>query len=426
MNPEIPATAPVRFDCPACGAVLTVPAAAAGLQGPCPKCWEEIVSPDPALGLPARLPALPPLPPAAEAATVIPALPPASEAPATPEIPPAPPEPTTPVTPAETAASEPAPETPPVLPPDPESPLPPPAAAAPKSGKAGWVLSLLVSSLAFAAVGYHFGKSQRPPEPAPLPPAPAPAAPPEPAAPDPEPVPDPEPLPDPPAPEEPQPPPASGLPSPEAALRAFLEAPDWKTRGARVLSPDEILPAMEKYAAQAGDGPIATTSVTLIGEDGPNQIFKVSTPAIPEGFPVAVSATDEGPMIDWESFIGFHDDHFRKFLEGPVGRSGIFDLLVKPEPEQAGDDTAFFVSYRLSVPMPDRETVAWIGKETVPRARLQAIFDGSGGFDKATVERLAETGIPLVLALEKKKTNDGRDFIEIKDVVAIGWGPPAP
>lgn len=428
MNPEIPATAPVRFDCPACGAVLTVPAAAAGLQGPCPKCWKEIVSPDPALGLPARLPALPPVPPPAE--DLVPAIPapPPDPAPAipAPEIPTIPAEPASSETPTAPTASEPAPEPPAALTPDPESPLTPPAAAAPKSGKAGWVLTLLVFSLAFAAVGYHFGKSQRPPEPAPLSPAPAPAAPPKPAAPDPEPVPEPEPLPDPPAPEDPPKPTASGLPSPEATLRSFLEAPDWKTRGARVLSPDEILPAMEKYAAQAGDGPIATTSVTLIGEDGSNHIFKVSTPAIPEGFPVAVSATEEGPMIDWESFIGFHDDHFRKFLEGPTGRSGIFDLLVKPEPEQAGDNAAYFVSYRLSVPMPGRETVAWIPKETVALARLRAIFDGSGGFDKATVERLAETGIPLVLALEKKLTNDGRDFIEIKDVVAIGWGPPAP
>jgi hypothetical protein len=287
------------------------------------------------------------------------------------------------------------------------------------------VLSLLFFSLAFAAAGYHLGKSQRPPDPATPPPAPAPSpAPVMPPDPTPEPVPDPAPLP--PAPGDSPKPPAPGHPTPEATLRAFLEAPDWKTRGARVLSPDEILPAMEKYAAQAGDGPIATTSVTLIGEDGSNHIFKVSTPAIPEGFPVAVSTTDEGPMIDWESFIGFHDDHFRKFLEGPVGRSGIFDLLVKPEPEQAGDNAAYFVSFRLSVPMPGRETVAWIHKETVPLARLRAIFDGSGGFDKATVERLAETGIPLVLALEKKLTNDGRDFIEIKDVVAIGWGPAAP
>jgi hypothetical protein len=76
--------------------------------------------------------------------------------------------------------------------------------------------------------------------------------------------------------------------------------------------------------------------------------------------------------------------------------------------------------------MPGRETVAWIPKESVALARLRAIFDGSGGFDKATVDRLAETGVPLVLALEKKTTNDGRDFIEIKDFVAIGWGPAGP
>jgi hypothetical protein len=73
--------------------------------------------------------------------------------------------------------------------------------------------------------------------------------------------------------------------------------------------------------------------------------------------------------------------------------------------------------------MPGREAVAWIPKESVALARLRAIFDGSGGIDKATVDQLAETGVPLVLALEKKKSNDGREFIEIKDFVAVFWGP---
>jgi hypothetical protein len=76
--------------------------------------------------------------------------------------------------------------------------------------------------------------------------------------------------------------------------------------------------------------------------------------------------------------------------------------------------------------MPNRETIAWIPRKSVPLARLKAIFDGSGGFDKATIDRLAGTGVPLVLALEKRPTNDGREFIEIKDFVAIGWGPAAP
>lgn len=396
VNPESSAPAPVRFGCPACGAVLTVPAAAAGLQGPCPKCWTEIVSPDPARGLPARLPELPPPPPAA--ATTPDAPPPEAPAPET-QVPEAP------------APEAPAPET--------------PVARPAKSGKAGWVISLILSSLAFAGLGYHFGKNQRVPAAVVLPPAPAPdpvPAPPQPPPMEPEPGPEPAPLPAAPSP----PPPASTVPGPEATLRSFLEAPDWKSRGKWVLDPDTILPAMEKHAAQAGDGPIATTSVTLLEVAGSTHIFKVCTPALPDGFPVAVSATDEGPMIDWESFIGFHDDHFRKFLEGPAGKSGIFDLLVKPEPEQAGEGAAHFVRFRLSVPMPGREAEAWIPKESVALARLRAIFDGSGGFDKATVDRLAETGVPLVLALEKKTTNDGRDFIEIRDFVAIGWGPAGP
>ncbi len=403
MNPDSTAPAPVRFDCPACHAVLTVPAAAAGLHGPCPKCWQEIVSPDPARGLPARLPAVPPLaieiPDAAE--------PPAPASPPVPEpLPEAEPEPAPPS----------APEAPPAL---------PAPTVAPRSRGISWLISSLLSSAVFAAVGFQLGKRQRPPE---IVNAPAVAAIPGTPNPEPPPVvpttpPEPEPAP---VPVEPTPPPDPARLTAEATLRAFLEAPDWKTRGDRVLDPAVILPALEKYAAQAGDGPFATTSVGFLEKTGDTHLFKVCTPAIPEGFPVAVTETTEGPMIDWESFIGFHDDHFRKFLEGPSGKSGIFDLLAKPEPDAADTAAAHFVRYRLRVPMPGRETVAWIPKESVALARLRAIFDGSGGFDRATVDRLAETGVPLVLALEKKTTNDGRDFIEIKDFVAIGWGPAGP
>lgn len=444
MNPEPAAPAPVRFDCPACHAVLTVPAAAAGLQGPCPKCWQEIVSPDPARGLPARLPAAPA--PAPVPVAVVPAATPPPAAAPTPPLPDAVPEPppvpeplkeTAPVAPAETPApapansepepaaaapAEPTPKTAPDLPDPAPASLP-----APKSRGIGWLIPSLLFSAVFAAVGFQLGKSHRPPLPVDPPANPVaplsaePATEPEPPSP-PDPVTAPEPV-TPPVPVEPIPTPDPVRPTAEATLRAFLEAPDWKTRGERVLDPDVILPALEKYAAQAGDGPFATTSVRFLEQTGHTHLFKVCTPAIPEGFPVAVTETTEGPMIDWESFIGFHDDHFRKFLEGPPGKSGIFDLLVKPETATPDDPAAHFVRYRLSVPMPGRETVAWIPKESVALARLRAIFDGSGGFDKATVDQLMETGVPLVLALEKKKTNDGRDYIEIKDFVAIGWGP---
>ena len=45
----------IQFHCPACDTTLRVPPAAAGFEGPCPRCAQLIVGPDPALGLGARL-----------------------------------------------------------------------------------------------------------------------------------------------------------------------------------------------------------------------------------------------------------------------------------------------------------------------------------------------------------------------------------
>ncbi|TAE74966.1 MAG: hypothetical protein EAZ84_10065 [Verrucomicrobia bacterium] len=190
-----------------------------------------------------------------------------------------------------------------------------------------------------------------------------------------------------------------------------------------MINPASVLPLMEKHAATHGEGPIDTISIQLLEVAGASHIFKVCTPNIPTGFPVAVILTDTGPQIDWESFLGFHDDHFRTFLEGPDKAEGTFDLLVKPEPETPEDATSHFLRYRLSVPMPDRDVVAWVRKDSDTLAKLRAIFSGSGGLDAATVNRLGETGVPLALRLAKRETNDGRSFVEVDGIVSLGWAP---
>ena len=126
-------------------------------------------------------------------------------------------------------------------------------------------------------------------------------------------------------------------------------------------------------------------------------------------------------MIDWKSFIGFHDDHFKEFIEGPTGRSGILDLLIKPDPDET--EAGNFIRYVLSVPMPDRETTAYIRKDSVASARLLALFAGGAGFDEGVIEKLKETGVPVVLAVAKRQTGDGRSYFEIEDLVAVGWEP---
>lgn len=381
----------MQFDCPACGAVLTVPAAIAGMQGPCPKCWQEIISPDPARGLPARRPAPPPV-----AVTPAPDL----------ETAPAP-------VPAEPPRADAIP-----IADDCDAAVPAPR---PRS-KAKFVLAIGVPALAFAAVGYHFGKGRRPPiiespvlE---LPAEPPAAAPAEPA---------PAPTPDETG-QGSQPPPApvsSEAADAQEALIAFLGAPDWQARSAFVLSPEEIRPEMEKHARLNGDGPIPASAIQLLEISPPNSIFKVCTKAMPDGFPVPVTLTDDGPKIDWEAFTAFNDDHFRKLLVGPPDQNGIFNLLVKPE---TGDEPSpHYSRYRLSVPMPGREATSWVRKDSVALARLKAVFEGAGGYDKDTVDKLvSETGVPLRLAVTKRTTNDGREYLEVVDLVAVGWAPAKP
>ena len=49
----------LQFACPACQQELSIPAALAGVEGPCPRCGEQIAAPLPAAHLPARLLSVP-------------------------------------------------------------------------------------------------------------------------------------------------------------------------------------------------------------------------------------------------------------------------------------------------------------------------------------------------------------------------------
>jgi len=293
------------------------------------------------------------------------------------------------------------------------------AAPAPRSRpkRFAWVAPCVLTALAFSTAGYFLGKSQRPTPAAtkskslqPETPGPASQAGAAPANP---------------APLEPPPPP----PEPEklnadATLQAFLAAPNWTTRAKHVLAADEVRELMAKHAAEAGDGPIEATDVELTHVEGKDYIYTVHTTAFPKGFPVAVVETDEGPKVDWEAFVGFHDDSFQKLIAGAAGRSGIFHVLAKPEPVAPGDAESYYVRYRLAVPMSDEGHVAWIRKDSTSLPRMRPIFEGTGSVKKEEVDKmLKREGIPMVLSLLKKETNDGRTFLEIGEFIALGWGP---
>ena len=302
------------------------------------------------------------------------------------------------------------------------------------------MIPALASLVVGSATGYYIGKTQRTFSLQPLTMKEPPGAPGkgEPPAPRPEPQPkpkrEPRPTPEPAKPGAPpaEPPavPATATPSvkillsADAALQAFLQAPDWKTRTELVIFPDDMRPSIERRAAELGDGPFIVTSITLLRTEGSSHMYQICTPEIPEGFPVSVMETKDGAKVNWENFLNFHDDLFRKFAAGPAEATGIFHVLVRPDPPSGGEAEASFSRFKLSVPMPGREQPAWIRKDSVALAKIRAILDGSGGISKADVDKaIGEAGFPFTLKLVKRQPNERQQFIEIVDFITIGWLP---
>jgi len=398
----------LHFRCPACQDKLSLPRAAAGARGPCPKCGREIIGPDPSRGLEARFPEAPPEPE-----------PPAPEPPPEPSAPdPAPPAPVeTPPGPSPLAVDG---EPPPPHAPLPRrSPSPPREPAIPKPRNEVFrVLPIAVILLLMAVAGFLLWKA------VPLlrgeldedPPASDPASTagpagggergPTAATTDDEPG-----LAEEPVTTERE------VAAARAVLEAFLEAPNWAVRSAFVCSPERVKVLMRESVGTRDDGPVATTSTELLGSEDGVTVFRVATEALPAGFPVRVLATDVGPKVDWEAFTGFHEDRFRKFVEGPAGSSGVFRVLVHREPPGAKDAASRHVRFRLSVPMPDREQVVWVARDSGELERIEAALGDPDAGPGAGGE-----GVPVVLGL-KKSVYSGKTYFEVSELVAIGWDP---
>jgi len=204
----------------------------------------------------------------------------------------------------------------------------------------------------------------------------------------------------------------------EATLRAFLEAPDWKTRSSYVLSADTLRPKMEIYAKNNSDGPTPFESFAVkhsqVDEKSGSTllVFQVDSSAAPAGIPVAVLETTSGWLVDWESFVEFRDDHFKHFTEGPSDLVGEFHLIVSNPPPSADipQENENFGSYLVAPPLPDRQRTAFVKKSNPAYAALKA----------ATAEGHIFTP---VLEVSKRSLPDGRGYLEILSIKATDWRP---
>lgn len=403
----------IQFHCPVCGVMLRLPLAMAGHEGPCPRCSRPIVAPDPHRGWSAR--AIPrPVeksPPFAEAPPVSMSM----EAPAEP----------VPVPPFRT------------MPPTVASIPPPPAPETRRPFQtAVFILSILLTAVVSLVSGYLLGLNRfathdvslppHLPQPGPMPvvnPEPPPKVvlikPQEPPAVNP-------PVADPP----PAPTAESSTPNPgfvqssdaaRAALKAFLDAPDWMSRSAHVLSRERVRSAMESYSHKVADGPTAYTSFErqdtfLDKETGATYfVFYVHTEKHPKGIPTVVAETKSGWLVDWEAFVEFRDEHFKSFAEGPAGQTGTFHLLVSlpPSPRAANTENEYFASFLIGPPGSEDARITYVKKNS----------DAHTILNNATKDRSV---FAPVLEMAKRSTPDGKSYLEILHVTASNWLPRKP
>ncbi|MEP4078995.1 hypothetical protein [Haloferula sp.] len=423
----------IRFHCPACSIALTVPPEAAGFQGPCPKCSVEIIGPNPALGQAARLPVVEP--PAVEDQTPSELIPPTEPFAGTTQVPekvqtPLPEPPSQPAESPNGEVVEKADEAEGAVGPRDSDLLSDEDSHPPRKSRSARSTAtvVLLSCLLCAALAYVAGLSSGGDEPDKGTPdnsseqvePPSPTLEPEPTT-----VPDPTPV-EAAIPEELAPVEQSKkIAGPEATLKAFLNADGWAERSSYVMFPERVRPLMETHSKTNSDGPIPTTKVSLFEVAEQAHIFRVTTPEAPEGFPVAVARNNNGWLVDWETFIEFHDDRFARFVRGEGGDRGEFHLLVKPaEPDESA---SFFERFLLNPPMPGHEQSAYVKKGSVPLARIQGVFDRKAGFSDEVFSKLLEgQGPPMILALSYKTNSAGQSYLQIDDVVAIGWEPREP
>ncbi|MEY3897176.1 MAG: hypothetical protein RLZZ214_2697 [Verrucomicrobiota bacterium] len=377
----------IQFNCPVCGTLLRLPLAMASKRGPCPNCQREIMAPDPSRGI---------------GAYEIPEAPPPREI-----------EPFRPF-------ADPLPE--PVAVEEEEAPAPQvvqlPVCEKPQ--RAVLVLSCLLTAAVALALGFALGVCSKeffmrvPTAAEQVRPNPPPA---EVKAPEPIPVRVKTVIEEPPATEKPQEP-ATVAAAAEAALRAFLVAPDWASRSAYVLFPEKVRGAMEAYSREVPDGPTPFTAIavkqTQIDEKSGHTlfIFFVSTEAFPTGIPVAVQETPGGWLVDWQSFVEFRDQLFQKFVDGPADKTRRFHLIVSPPPAEraANTENEHFVSYLLNAPLNQKPQIAFVKKASEVFETFQTAT-ASGGF------------FTPVLEVAKRQTADGKNYLEVLGVPATDWLP---
>jgi hypothetical protein len=136
----------------------------------------------------------------------------------------------------------------------------------------------------------------------------------------------------------------------------------------------------------------------------------MKTDAQLEGFPVSVEETPSGPKVDWMAYVQFHDNRLGKFIKIPQLEADTFYAIVERRHYFRSDvpDLGSKICLGIQPPIPGYEGYAFIEKDSPLGAELIEKFQWEHMY------------FP-VLKLRWKRTQDGAQYIEVKELVRESW-----
>jgi len=209
--------------------------------------------------------------------------------------------------------------------------------------------------------------------------------------------------------------PETGVDAARAVLDAFLAANSVTERIKHVQTPDFVTPKMEIYYSKYPLNLNVTGIAHELSEQVPQSdrqfhIFKLITPQHPSGFPVSVEETIHGCLVDWTSFVQFHDNLLGKFIRIYQPQPDTFHAILERAHYFRSDVPALGSKFcfRIKPPIPGYEGHAFIDHDSPLAARVEQKFK----WDRIYFP---------VLELQWVRTPDGSRYIEIKDIVQDSW-----
>lgn len=214
----------------------------------------------------------------------------------------------------------------------------------------------------------------------------------------------------------------SELAEPLTALKGFLRASTWKERLAFSLNPEHVRSEMAEYYATTKDGPQAYTS-TLFTWSSPRpnskyrvNVFHVTFPDLPQGFPVPVEQTDRGWKIDWRAFVEFRDSRLKKFFAKYQEAPAIFrvQLLRSHYYDKDVPNLGEKYCFRVSIPIHGHDGYVFVDKrDSLAVPKLAGLLDW-------------EVVHHVMVKLKWVKGAAGHSYVELRDIPANSWRSESP